>query len=124
MDKSRAIRYCVVGVLTAILQFSLVFVGVDWLHFGATFTSSVAFVIVICFNYLMNYHWTFAVPAPHSKALGRYLVMTLCGFLLNRFIMFFGTTLTELNYMLSQLVAFVVIIIWNFCLSYLWVYKH
>jgi putative flippase GtrA len=123
MDNSKVIRYCLVGVLTAVLQFTLVFVGVDGLHLGATLTSSVTFVIIIIFNYLMHYNWTYGVPAPHSKALTRYLVMTFCGFLLNGFIMYFGTALTEVNYLLVQAVAFAVIIIWNFCLSSFWVFK-
>ena len=123
MDNSKVIRYCLVGVLTAVLQFTLVFFGVEALHLGATFTSSVTFIIIIVFNYLMHYNWTYGVPAPHSKALTRYLVMTFCGFLLNGFIMYFGTALTEVNYLLVQAAAFAVIIIWNYCLSSFWVFK-
>lgn len=123
MDKSKVFRFCVVGVLTAILQFSLVFVGVEGLHLDPTFTSSVTFVLVICFNYLMHYNWTFSVPAPHSKALTRYIVMTSCGFILNGSIMYLGTSLAELNYLLVQAAAFAAIIIWNFCVSSLWVFK-
>ncbi|MFT5710396.1 MAG: putative flippase GtrA [Halioglobus sp.] len=37
--------------------------------------------------------------------------------------MYLGTSLAELNYLLVQAAAFAAIIIWNFCVSSLWVFK-
>jgi len=120
---SKVFRFAVVGVATAALQYTLLYVGVDLFSLDATLTSSVTFAIIICFNYLMHYNWTFAVPAPHTEALRRYLFMTSCGFLINSFIMYVGTTFTQFNYLLVQTAALGVVVVWNFCLSSFWVFK-
>jgi len=123
VGNNRVFRFAVVGLATAALQYTLLYVGVDILLLNATLTSSVTFAIIICFNYLMHYNWTFAVPAPHTKALSRYLIMTSCGFLINSFIMYVGTSLSDYNYLLVQTAAIGVIVVWNFSLSSLWVFK-
>jgi len=71
----------------------------------------------------MHYSWTFAVSSPHTTALKRYLVMTGCGFFINVSVMYIGVSVLHANYLLAQTVAMVVIIVWNFTLSSLWVFR-
>ena len=123
IDNNKVFRFAVVGLATAALQYTLLYIGVDILLLNATLSSSATFVFIICFNYLMHYNWTFAVPAPHTKALSRYLIMTSCGFLINSFIMYAGTSFCQFNYLLVQTAAIGVIVVWNFSLSSLWVFK-
>jgi len=119
----RVFRFGVVGVATAALYFGLLYVGVELLQLSPVLSSSVVYVIVIAANYLMHYSWTFAVSSPHTTALRRYLFMTGCGFLINAFVMYFWVSVLHWNYLLVQSGAMAVIIVWNFCLSSLWVFR-
>jgi len=119
----KLLRFCVVGVSTALLQWGLLYAGVELAGIAPTPASSVGFIIVVIFNYLMHYSWTFAEPAPHTKTLSRYPVMISCGFLINGSIMYIGVSHFGINYLLIQAVAFVMVILWNFSLALLWVFR-
>lgn len=119
----RLFRFGIVGATTAALYYALLYAGVEFIGLDAVLSSSVAYVVVIVANYLMHYCWTFAVSSPHTTALKRYLVMTGCGFFLNGLIMYVGVSVLRLNYLLIQAVSMGVVILWNFCLSSLWVFR-
>lgn len=119
----RIFRFAVVGFTTAALYYGLLYAGVEYLGLDAVLVSSVAYVVVISGNYLMHYSWTFAVASPHTTALKRYLIMTSCGFVINGLIMYVGVSSLQLNYLLVQAIAMGVIIVWNYCISSLWVFR-
>lgn len=119
----KLLRFSVVGVATALLQGGLLYMGVEVAGFEPTITSSLGFVIVVIFNYLMHYSWTFDETAPHTQTLARYLLMIACGFLINAAVMFAGVNVLDLNYMLVQAVAFLMVILWNLSVAMLWVFR-
>ena len=118
-----AVRFGVVGVATAVLHYGLLYAGVEVFRLGATLASSIGFVVAVVFNYLMHYSWTFAEPAPHGRTLARYLVMIGCGFGINALVMYGGVHWLALHYLVTQAVALVAVVLWNFCLSNLWVFR-
>jgi len=121
---TRILRFGVVGVLTAILHYGLLYVGVEALQLNATVASSLGFVVAVIFNYLMHYSWTFGEPAPHGRTLQRYLVMITCGFLINAVVMYAGVHWLVLHYLLTQALALIVVVLWNFVLSNAWVFRR
>ncbi len=119
----KVFRFGVVGVCTAVLYYGLLYAFVELLGMNATLSSSVVYLIVIVFNYLMHYSWTFTVSAAHNTALKRYLFMTACGFLINGLIMYAGVSHLGMNYFLVQTASMALIILWNFTVSMLWVFR-
>ena len=120
---TRVARFSTVGVATAALQATLLYLGVELASLDPTLTSSVAFVIVVIFNYLMHYTWTFTDPGPHARTLSRYLFMIACGFLINGGVMYAGVEWLGINYLLVQVVAFACVIAWNFLVALMWVFR-
>ncbi|MFV8819446.1 GtrA family protein [Haliea sp. E17] len=125
---ARGLRFGVVGVLTAVLHYGVLLTGVALLGIGSTLASSIGFVVAVCFNYAMHYHWTFSAPegqqaAPHGRALRRFLVMVACGCLINAGIMYCGVHQLHWNYLLAQGVALLVVVSWNFTLANSWVFR-
>jgi putative flippase GtrA len=119
----RALRFSVVGIITAAIYYGLLLAGVEYLHVSAVLVSAIAYLMVLCVNYLMHYRWTYATSSPHTIALKRYLFMTGCGFLINVSIMYFGVSVLHANYLLVQAIAMAVVIAWNFGMSSLWVFR-
>jgi putative flippase GtrA len=117
-------RFGVVGVLTAMVHYGLLFLGVELVQLSATVASSIGFVVAVVFNYFMHYNWTFGEPAPHGRTLWRYLVMISCGFLLNGAVMFAGVHWSALHYLLVQALALVTVVLWNFVVSNIWVFRR
>ncbi|HDY83660.1 MAG TPA: GtrA family protein [Halieaceae bacterium] len=120
----KTLRFGVVGALTAVLHYGLLYIGVEALQLNVTVASSLGFVVAVIFNYLMHYSWTFDEPAPHGRTLRRYLVMIGCGFLINGAVMYAGVQWVVLNYLLTQALALVVVVSWNFVMSNVWVFRR
>jgi len=118
------LRFGIVGVLTAILHYGLLFAGVELVALPAALASSMGFIVAVVFNYFMHYNWTFGEPAPHGRTLLRYVVMVACGFLLNGSVMYFGEHWSSLHYLLIQAFALVVVVLWNFVVSNTWVFRR
>ena len=119
----KVFRFSVVGVVTALLYYGLLYFTVEYFAVNATLASSFIYVLVVIFNYLMHHSWTFSQSAPHSRTLSRYLLMVFCGFLINGLIMYIGVTRLELNYLLVQTAAIALVILWNFSVAFWWVFR-
>ena len=119
----RLLRFGTVGVLTAMIHFGILYLGVELAGLGSTLASSVGFVVCVIFNYLMHYSWTFAQPGPHGRTLMRYLVMIACGFGINALVMYVGVHGWGMLYLITQALALVAVVMWNFSLSNLWVFR-
>jgi putative flippase GtrA len=121
---ARTFRFGVVGVLTAVIHYSLLYIGVELLRLNPTLASSIGYPMAVIFNYLMHYSWTFAEPVPHGRTLGRYLVMIGCGFILNGSVMYWGEQWLAWHYLITQAVALVAVVVWNFTLMNVWVFRR
>jgi putative flippase GtrA len=119
----RILRFAAVGIATAVLYYGLLFIAVELLQWPAVAASAGVYLVVIAFNYTLHYSWTFALSSPHTAAIKRFLLMTGCGFFINISIMYLGVVTLQLNYLLAQAIAMGVIIVWNFVLSSLWVFR-
>jgi len=120
----KIVRFGVVGVLTAVLHYGLLYAGVEVLDLQATLASSLGFPVAVTFNYLMHYNWTFGEPAPHGRTLRRYLVMIGCGFFINGGVVYTSDQIWGWHYLLAQTAAFAVVVLWNFVLSNIWVFRR
>ena len=120
----RMLRFAVVGLATAVLYYALLYATVELLSVPAVAASAGVYLLVIAINYRLHYSWTFALSSPHTAAIKRFLFMTGCGFFINVSIMYICVSLLQWNYLLAQAVAMGVIIMWNFVLSSLWVFRE
>ena len=127
-DSARLLRFAVVGVITAAAYFGLLALVVEFGQAEAVVASALCYIVAVIMNYLLHYSWTFAPeveakPAPHGQAMLRYLVMVACGFLLNTALMFVLVNGLSWHYLVAQSVALVAVVLWNFALSSLWVFR-
>jgi putative flippase GtrA len=122
-DVARLIRFCVVGLVTAVVHYGILLLGVEQLAMDATLASSIGFIVAVSFNYLMHYSWTFDQPAPHGRTLLRYGVMIGCGFVINGLVMYVASDMLAILYLISQALAMVAVLTWNYMLANYWVFR-
>lgn len=122
-NQPNLIRYFFVGVSTYTIYMGLTFALVEWAGFPITLSSFISCSTAVLFNYVMHYHWTFSTDSPHGQVLARYALMVVGGIVLNTLVMYVGVQFSSLHYMLLQVIAGGMVIIWNFVLSATWVYR-
>lgn len=121
---SRLFRFSIVGGLTAFVFYFVLYTLVEYAMISVLISSSVAYIVAIVLNYMLHYGWTFEAKGPHRIAMTRFIGMNVGGFMINFLIMYYFVSDDNSNYLVVQLAAISCIIIWNYILSSLWVYKY
>lgn len=120
---ARFARFVVVGGFATLLQYALLYVGVEGLHLAPVPASAIGYVLSALANYALNRRLTFRSRASHRSALPRFAVVSGTGLLLNTAIMYVGTAILSGHYLLVQIIATVLVLLWNFIGSQLWTFR-
>ena len=75
-------------------------------------------------NYILNYHFTFQSNKGHTEALAKFLIVAIFGAGINATIMYKGVENTDMNYLIVQVFATSVVLLWNFAVNKLWTFTH
>ena len=112
------------GVIGTLGHYTVLVVLVQFWAVDPVFASSLGFVVGAVINYILNYHFTFQSRKRHSETLTKFLIVAIIGAGINGFIMYIGVENTRINYMIIQLFATLVVLLWNFIVNSLWTFAH
>jgi putative flippase GtrA len=82
--------------------------------------STLGFAISVVFNYFANRRWTFRSGRAHARAAPRFFLVQSVGLCLNGLLLYLGAEVLGVNYLLAQLFATAVVLVWNFFAHLLW----
>ena len=107
---------------TAILYLILVAL-VHAVNMNAVWASSIGFIVSAVCNYLLNYRFTFRSNVEHRRAVAKFVVVAGVGLVLNSLTMQIATENMRLHYLLAQVLATGLVLLWNFTGNRLWTFK-
>ena len=116
-----AVFACVGSIATAV-QYAILVCLVDGLGTTPARASAVGYAVSTLLNYLLNRRFTFDSRERHLKALPRFLAVSSVGLALNTAIVWAMTVVVQSHYLISQLLATVMVLIWNFQLNRRWTF--
>ena len=130
----KLIKFVVIGGAATLLQFFLLGIFVEVFSLAPITASAASYVVSAIFNYLANYHLTFASNTSHKQTLPKFIVAVAVGLALSTslFAIFLyilekhflqGTKLLETAYLIAQLFATLLTLIVNFLMHKFWIYK-
>jgi putative flippase GtrA len=108
-------RYLVVGVTSAGLEFLLLIVFVE--RFGLTplMGNVFAFLITCILNYILSRKWVFERTGERKRVeFILFMVFVTCGLLISQLVMWIGVDQWYIDYRISKVVATGFVVIWNF----------
>jgi len=118
---SRFIRFSIVGAVATAIQYVLLVLLVRGFEMAPTPASSIGFVLSAGVNYLLNYHFTFESDRPHGPAVAKFAALAATGLLINAAIMHLMVA-AGVHYLLAQVCATGVVLLWNFIGNSLWTF--
>ena len=86
--------------------------------------SSAGFVVGAIINYVLNYRYTFQSNKRHSETMYKFFLVAVFGAGLNGFIMYLGTEVGDIHYLLVQICATGVVVFFTFLLNRLWTFAR
>ena len=107
--------FLLVGGASTAFQYLWLWVAVGLGGVDPVWASSVGYPISAAINYYFNYSLTFESRSPHFQTISKFMAVALSGLLLNGIVMYLGTKLIAINYLLTQILATGLVTIWNFC---------
>jgi putative flippase GtrA len=115
-------RFAAVGAVGTAAQYLVLWFGVTAVALSATVASGAGFVLGAVVNYLLNYHYTFASDRPHAAAAARFFTVAGAGLLINTALMHALVVWVTWHYMLAQVLATAVVLLWNFLVNRHWTF--
>jgi putative flippase GtrA len=85
--------------------------------------SLAGFLVGGIISYALNYRFTFRSTKQHGETLSKFLVVAAIGFLLNGAVMAALTGPGHVHYLLAQLVATGVVLLWTFSCNRYWTFR-
>ncbi|MGX6443425.1 GtrA family protein [Neobacillus sp. K501] len=116
------ITYSFVGFICTLIYFISVFIFVELFDKDPVYGSTMAFMIMTVFSFLLNIKYTFGGYFTFNK-LFRFIIVSIIGFILNFGIMYTVCEVLSFHYSIGELVTILVIPLVNFTLNNFWTFK-
>jgi putative flippase GtrA len=116
--------FLVVGAVCTALQYLILVLLVQIAAVGATLASSIGFAISSVLNYALNYRFTYRATTRHASSAPRFVVVNLAGLALNAAIVYAGVEMAGLHYVVAQVLATGIVLVWNFLVNLKWSFSN
>src|SRR5689334_18230916 len=114
------VTFTSVGVIGTTGHYVTLFLLVRCAGFSPVIASTAGFVVGAVINYGLNYRITFSSRNPHHQALPKFLTVAAIGLGINVGALRLMMVWLGLHYMLAQLAATVLVLLWNFSANKVW----
>lgn len=116
-------RFAIVGAVGTACHYIVLVLGVELAGMTPTIATTAGFCVGAWTNYQLHARFTFGVGRS-TGALSRFLLTAATGALLNMLLVHLGTDVLRAHYLLVQVLATGAVLVWNFVLSRLWVFRQ
>jgi len=123
----QAIKFCLVGGTSAVINFVLLYLLTEKLGWWYVYSAAVGFVLSAVFNFTSNKLWTFRNPERGRQVvsqLAKYGLVMGLGLFINTSIIYGLTESAGFDYRLSWVFATGVVTVWNFMFNRFWTFRH
>lgn len=120
----RFVKFASVGVVATASHYVVLLVLVNLFAMNAVVASSIGYIVGGVVNYVLNYQHTFQSSEPHAIAAPKFFTIAIIGFFINGSVMSFALNSLEFHYLVSQVVATLTVLIWNFLGNSYWTFHR
>ncbi len=123
LGKKPFIKFSIIGGFATGMQFLLLIFFVEYFYLPIILSSCIAFAISIIISYLLNRRFTFNSSHSHGKTFIQYSLIYLLGCGINTSVMWIAIHLLTLYYVVAQIMASVIVLLWNYHGCRRWVFQ-
>lgn len=117
-------KYSIVGLLGTAIDFSTLIIQVELLQVNIYVAIIISFMLAASSNHFFNRRFTFKSTNPHIKhEYLKFVSVSIIGILINVTIIYL-LSLLHIYYLLSKIVATILVLAWNFLMNYHWTFRQ
>jgi putative flippase GtrA len=109
-------RYCFVGGAAFLVDFGSLFIFTEYFGIYYLISAAIAFILGLIANYVLSLSWVFNKRTLNNKKLefGVFALIGIVGLGLNELFIYFFTDYLQIYYLISKILAAIIILFWNF----------
>jgi len=108
------IRFVIVGGISFVIDYMGLYVLTEYVNINYLISSSISFTIAVIVNYILSIKFVFRKAKNGYKQLFLFILSSIIALFLNQLCMWFFVELMSLYYMISKLLATLIVTIWNY----------
>lgn len=121
---NQIIKFTVVGGVAFIIDYSLLYILTEYLDVYYFISSIISFIISLAVNYVLSIKWVFSVNKKQTyEDILLFIFLSVIGLIINQIIMYIGVDILDTYYMITKLIATIIVMIWNFITRKIFVEK-
>lgn len=109
-------KFGVVGGIAFIIDYGIMVISKELLGFSILISAALGFTISVIFNYIASVKWVFDVNREKNekKNFVLFIIFSIIGLILTEIIMFIGTNIININYLIVKIAATAIVMVFNF----------
>ncbi|MBQ7453459.1 MAG: GtrA family protein [Selenomonadaceae bacterium] len=112
---SELVRFCIVGGLSFLVDYSLLYVLTEYCGIYYLYSSAISFGVSVVFNYWLCVTYVFKDAGKQTKRQAAiFLITGIMGLALNQLCMWFFVAVVSFHYMLAKIFATAIVTVWNY----------
>lgn len=119
---NQLVRYTGVGAIGTLVHYLTLISLVQAFGVDPVAASVHGFIAGGLVNYFLNYRITFKSDVPHRQALLRFFAIAFVGLIINSGIMTVAANSLHLHYLIGQVIATAVVLVWTFLGNRVWTF--
>lgn len=110
------LRFLVVGGTAFLIDFGILWLLTEHLGIDYLLSNAISFTASVIYNYILSTAWVFNTKQTKSKywSFAVFLLLSIAGLGINQGIMWITVEQAGINYLLSKILATVIVMIFNF----------
>ena len=113
---NRILKFGVVGGIAFFIDYAVLAFCKEILGIDVLISAGIAFTISVIFNYIASIKWVFDVNKEKDprKNFIMFIILSIVGLILTEIIMWFGTDILKIHYLIVKIVATAIVMVFNF----------
>ena len=109
-------KFGIVGGIAFVIDYVSLIVCKEVLHLNTLLAAAIAFTISVIYNYIASVKWVFDVNKEKDEKTNFiiFIVLSIVGLIITEIIMWFGTDVLKISYLIIKIVATAIVMVFNF----------
>ena len=113
---NQIMKFGVVGGIAFIIDYICLIISKEIFGLSVLLSAAIAFIISVIFNYVLSIKWVFNVnkEIDQKKNFIIFIVLSIIGLILTEIIMWFGTDIIKISFLIVKIFATAIVMVSNF----------
>ena len=113
---NQILKFGVVGGIAFVIDYITLIICKELFNINVLLSAAIAFTVSVIFNYILSIKWVFEVNKEKDsrKNFIIFIIFSIIGLGLTELIMWFGTDIIKINYLIVKIIATAIVMIFNF----------